>query len=119
MDYRIPGSLQISEGTLMGSPSSLAIVNIFTNHLEKKVINSFSLKPTCWLRYVNVIFIIWPFKKEFVKLLITPHSIHPDEHSEMKKRMHSFLDILITKKQEVSTTQSHINLAEVRGILEL
>ena len=49
-----------TKGTTMGSCLSLIVANIFMEHFETLALNSFSLKPKCWFRFVYETFSIWP-----------------------------------------------------------
>ena len=42
----------------MGSPISLVIVNIFTEHFEKEAFRKTSKKPEVWFHYVDDTFVI-------------------------------------------------------------
>jgi hypothetical protein len=44
----------------MGSPLSPVIANFFMEKSEERALNLATLKPTCWYRYVDDTFDIWP-----------------------------------------------------------
>jgi hypothetical protein len=44
----------------MGSPLSPVIANFFMEEFEERALNQATLKPTCWYRYVDDTFVIWP-----------------------------------------------------------
>jgi hypothetical protein len=48
----------------MGSPLSPVIANFFMEDFEEKALNQATLKPTCWYRYVDDTFVIWPHGKD-------------------------------------------------------
>jgi hypothetical protein len=48
----------------MGSPLLPVIVNFLMEDFEKKAIELATHKPTCWFRYVDGIFVIWPHGQE-------------------------------------------------------
>ena len=48
------------DGVAMGSPLSLIVANLYMEYLEKKAIDSSTLKPRDWKRYVDNTNIIWP-----------------------------------------------------------
>ncbi|XP_045463784.1 uncharacterized protein LOC123673342 [Harmonia axyridis] len=52
------------KGAPKGSPLSPAIADIYMENFETNAIDSFHLKPTCWLRYVDDVFVIWPHGPE-------------------------------------------------------
>jgi hypothetical protein len=65
----------------MGSPISPVIANFYMEDYEKAALESAQLKPRCWFRYVDDIFVIWqhgPDKlKDFLHYLNGIHqSIH-------------------------------------------
>ena len=47
------------DGIPMGSPLSPVIANLYMEWFESHAINSATVKPKIWLRYVYDIFIIW------------------------------------------------------------
>ena len=49
-----------TDGIAMDSPLSPVIANFFMEDFEKKAIELATHKPTCWYRYVDDIFTIWP-----------------------------------------------------------
>jgi retron-type reverse transcriptase len=52
-----------TDGVAMGSPLSPVIANFFMEDLEERALNQATHKPTCWYRYVDDIFAIWPHGK--------------------------------------------------------
>jgi hypothetical protein len=50
-----------TDGVAMGSP---VIANFYMEESEKKAIEQATHKPTCWYRYVDDTFVIWPHKKD-------------------------------------------------------
>ena len=48
------------EGAAMGSPLSPIIANIYMEHFEKIAVDTSSLQPMFWCRYVDDTFVIWP-----------------------------------------------------------
>jgi len=53
-----------TDGVAMGSPLSPVIANFYMEDFEMKAIKKATHKPTCWYRYVDNIFAIWPYGKE-------------------------------------------------------
>ena len=126
------------EGFTMGSPLSLVVSNLFMENLERQSINSSSLKPKWWLRYVDDLYSNWPHGAEklveFTKHLnIQSKSIKFTIEKEENKCL-SFLNVLTTKKQDGSLAhevyrkkthtdrylhaESHHNLAQKIGIIK-
>jgi retron-type reverse transcriptase len=55
--------LEQTDGVAMGSPLSPVIANFFMEEFEERALNQATLKPTCWYRYVDDTFVIWPHGK--------------------------------------------------------
>ena len=49
-----------TDGVAMGSPPSPVIANFYVEEFERKALERAPLKPTCWYRYVDDTFVIWP-----------------------------------------------------------
>jgi retron-type reverse transcriptase len=49
-----------TDGVVMGLPISPGIANFFMEEFEERALNQATLKPTCWYRYVDDTFVIWP-----------------------------------------------------------
>ena len=49
------------DGTPMGSPLSPIIAKLFMKDLEEQALHSAPFQPSLWLRYVEDIFVIWPY----------------------------------------------------------
>jgi hypothetical protein len=49
-----------TDGEAMGSPLSTVIAKFFVEDFEKKAVEQATYKPTCWYRYVDDTFVIWP-----------------------------------------------------------
>jgi len=91
-----------TDGVAMGSPLSPVIANFFMEDFEEGVLNQATHKPTCWYRYVDDIFAIWPSGKAslstFLVHLNSPHkNIQFTMEIEENGRL-PFLDIDVYKK---------------------
>jgi hypothetical protein len=90
----------------MGSPLSPVIANFYMEEFEKKAIEQATHKPTCWYRYVDDTFVIWPHGQD--KLQEFLHHINGLHKKiqftmEIEKNGHlPFLDIDIYKKTDGS-----------------
>ena len=57
------------QGLAMRSPLSPILADVYMEYFEEIVLGSTSLKPLMWLRYVNDIFIFWPYQEDVQTLL--------------------------------------------------
>ena len=98
------------EGAPMGSPLSPAMANIFMEDLEEKVLETSVYKPSCWFRYLDDTFVIWPHGKDalddFLVHLNTAHSsikftMEIEENGKLP-----FLDVLVKRKEDGSLGHS-------------
>ena len=92
----------------MGSPLSLIIAKLFMEDLEEQALHSAPLQPSLWLRYVEDIFVIWPYG-EWDMLSFHTHlnqmsaNIQFTIEKEEGGRL-AFLDVLLTcSKDQLST----------------
>ncbi|XP_018571050.1 protein cortex-like [Anoplophora glabripennis] len=88
----------------MGSPLSSVLANIYMEAFEKKALESTTLKPKCWYRYVDDTFIIWPHgRNTVVDFLDHISGIHPDIQFTMELEKNAalpFLDVLVERKPD-------------------
>ena len=87
------------EALAMGSPLSPVMANIYMEYFEDMALDSASLRPTMWLRYVDDTFIHWPHQEDVQVLLDHVNTIRPSIQFTMEKEKDNqltFLDILIT-----------------------
>ena len=71
---------------------------------EEKALNQATLKPTCWYRYVDDTFVIWPHGKEnLTEFLEHLNGLHKNIQFTMEEDGHlHFLDIDIYRKSDGS-----------------
>ena len=103
----------------MGSSLSPAVANLFMIYFEKKAIESANLKPKLWIRYVDDVFVVWPFGRErLLKFLDHLNSIHPRIQFTLELEENNrqpFLDVQVMRTQEghlehtVSRKPTHTN----------
>ena len=90
------------EGAAMGSPLSPVISNLFMEHFEQEAIDRAKYKPTCWFRYVDDTFVIWPHGKDLLDdFLEHLNSLHPNICFTMEMELNQrlpFLDVEIYRK---------------------
>jgi hypothetical protein len=72
----------------MGSPLSPVMANFFMEEFEKKGFNQATVKPTCWYRFVDDTFVIWPHgKTSITDFLEHLHKLHKNivHHGNRRK----------------------------------
>jgi len=62
--------LEQTDGVAMGSPLSPVIANFFMEDFEERALNQATFKPTCWYRYVDDTFVIWPHGKASLTIFL-------------------------------------------------
>ena len=86
---------QIS-GTAMGTKLAPSYAYLFMSKCEEHHLYTYHLQPTLWKRFIDDIFMIWPYGKnsllEFIKHLNT---VHPTITSAISPTEIAFLDLLI------------------------
>lgn len=91
-----------TSGSPMGSPLSPAVASIFMEHLEEKILNSSQLKPKCWLRYVDDVFVVWPHGRQTLdEFLEHANRQHRNIQFTMELEENNtlpFLDVLVEKR---------------------
>ncbi|XP_042202441.1 uncharacterized protein LOC121852537, partial [Callorhinchus milii] len=98
------------EGTPMGSPLSPVVANIFMEKFETDAIQTATLRPTLWKRYVDDTFVIWPHGRPALdQFLDHINSIHPAIRFTMEVENDGklpFLDVLIKRRPDGSMSHS-------------
>ena len=90
---------QQEEGLVMCSSLSPVLAYIYMEYFEEMALGFISLKPSMWLRYVDVTFILWPHQEDVQILLDHMNSIQPSIQFTMEKEQDNklpFLDVLVT-----------------------
>ena len=83
----------------MGTRMALSYANIFMGDLEENLLNSADKRPDIWWRYIDDVFVIWPFGERcLMEFLNYINSIHPTIKftTEWSSKFIAFLDITIT-----------------------
>lgn len=92
------------EGAPMGSPLSPVIANLFMEDIEVRALESTTLKPKLWLRYVDDTFVIWTHGRnkldEFLSHLNNIHSKIQFTMEVESLNQLPFLDVLLKKKPD-------------------
>ena len=90
----------------MGSPLSLVIANFFMEDFEESALNQATLKSTCWYRYVDDTFVIWPHgETSLTTFLEHLNGLHNNIQFTMEieeKGRQPFQDIDIYKMEDVA-----------------
>src|SRR5215469_1292483 len=93
-----------TDGVAMGSPLSPVIANFYMEEFEKKAIEQATNKPTCWYRYVDDTFVIWPHgQDQLQEFLHHLNGLHKNIQftMEIEKDGHlPFLDIDVYRKTD-------------------
>jgi hypothetical protein len=94
----------------MGSPLSPVVANFFMEDFKKGAIEQATHKPTCWFRYVDDTFVIWPHGQEkLTEFLNHLSGLHNNIQFTMEKEEDGhlpFLDIDIYRKPDGSLGHS-------------
>lgn len=103
--FKIEGTIyKQSQGAPMGSPLSPLCAEILLQELEDQVLNNTKLKPTTYLRYVDDIFIIWPYREtSLLKFIDELNNVYPTikfTYEKEKDKKLPFLDLLIHRSEE-------------------
>ena len=86
-------------GMAMGTRMAPQYANLFMSRLEQDFLDTCTLKPLCYLRYIDDIFFIWPHGEES---LINFHRNFTDFHPTIDLKMEystesvNFLDMLVS-----------------------
>ena len=103
---------QQNEGAAMGSPLSPIIANIFMEFFEEAAIESATLKPSFWIRYVDDTFTLWPHGEatlhEFLNHL---NSLRPTIKFTMEVESENslpFLDVRVTRDPSTLTIKTEV-----------
>ncbi|XP_074042449.1 uncharacterized protein [Leptinotarsa decemlineata] len=85
-----------SDSVTMGNPLSTVIAKYFMEGFEEKAIDTFELKPTLWLRYMDDIFVILSQSRDALNLFVDHSSIKFTMETEQEQRI-AFPDVLIER----------------------
>ena len=87
--------------TAIGTKMAPSYAILFMSKLEEKLLETFSLKPTVWWRYIDDIFFLWDHGEESLKDFIQHlNSAHPTIKftAEYSKDTINFLDFKVSKQ---------------------
>ena len=90
-------------GTAMGKKFAPNYANIFMAHWEEEALSKCKLKPLCYFRFLDDIFIIWTHtEKEFWDFFNTLNDHHPTIKlkASLHKQQVDFLDVTVYKGKE-------------------
>ena len=97
-----------SEGAAMGSPLSPVIANLYMEYLEETALQTATLHPRLWLRYVDDTFVIWQHgPEELQRFHEHINQQHPNitfTIEQEKEGKLAFLDVQVTRSLEGLTT---------------
>ena len=100
---------QQKDGMAMGNSLSPIVCDLYMVHFEKLALDSALFKPSCWFRYVDDTFVIWPHGPNTLQnFLIHLNSIRPTIQFTMETEVNNtipFLDVLVTKTDATFSTK--------------
>ena len=89
------------QGTAIGTKMAPSYAILFMSKLEQKLLETSTLKPTVWWRYIDDIFFLWDHGEESLKDFIQHlNSVHPTIKftAEYSKDTINFLDVKVSKQ---------------------
>ncbi|XP_065213372.1 uncharacterized protein LOC135840674 [Planococcus citri] len=90
------------DGVAMGSPLSPKVANFYMEKFEEKALETATLKPKIWLRYVDDVFAIWQHGRdklqEFIQHLNSIHLAIKFTVEEEKNNELAFLDVKLHRE---------------------
>jgi hypothetical protein len=93
----------------MGNSLSPIVCDFYMVHFEKLALDSALLKPSCWYRYVDDTFVIWPHGSNTLQdFFIHLNSIKPSIQFTMEIEDNTtipFLDVMVTKTEATWSTR--------------
>ena len=107
-------------GLAICSQLSPAMANICMEYFEEMALESISLKPTIWLRYIHNTFIIWPLQKDVQILLDDVNSIKHSIQFTIEKESNNtlpFLDVPISRTEQGFKTSVYCKPKFIRQYL--
>ncbi|XP_071510232.1 uncharacterized protein [Diadema antillarum] len=97
---------QQTEGAAMGSPLSPIVANLFMENFEETALQTATLRPKVWLRYVDDTFVVWQHGAEEINNFLQHlNSQHPSIKFTMDMENQGdipFLDTKITRTAQGS-----------------
>lgn len=88
----------------MGSPISPPVADLFMVWFEEKALSKCIHKPSCWFRYIDDTFVIWPHGREKLdSFLYDLNSIHHAIKFTMEVEHNNclpFLDVFIKRGKD-------------------
>ena len=89
------------DGVAMGRPLSPVVANFYMERFEQLILESASLRPKVWLRYVDDTFVVWNHGEEEQLILQHINSKNKNIQFTMKNEENGllpFLDLLISRE---------------------
>ncbi|KAJ4448198.1 hypothetical protein ANN_10212 [Periplaneta americana] len=92
-----------TDGVAMGSPLSPVIANFYMEAFEEATLETATLKPSCWYRYVDDTFVIWKHGRRTLEdFLLHLNSQHEQIQFTMETEKDGqlpFLDVLVYRQE--------------------
>ena len=109
------------QGTAIGTKMAPNYAILFMAELEEKILNSFSLKPMVWWRYIDDIFFLWQHGEENLNLFLDHlNKAHPTIKftAEYSKSSINFLDVKVSRKGDRLTTDLFVKPTDTHQYLQ-
>ena len=109
------------KGTAMGTRMAPSYANIFMAWFEGKLLNSLSLGPTHYYRYIDDIFFIWPHgEKELLAFYKRANELHDSISFTMERSYEEipFLDVLVKLKDSTISTSLYTKPTDIHKFLD-
>lgn len=99
------------EGAAMGSPLSPVVANLYMEEFENKALETATLCPRMWVRYVDDTFVLWPHGEQHLESFHQHlNSQHPAIQFTMEREQQNriaFLDVSVERKPEGFVTSEY------------
>ena len=109
------------KGTAMGTRMAPSYANIFMACFEDKLLNSSTIRPAHYYRYIDDIFFIWPHgEEEFLAFYKRANELHDSISFTMERSYEEipFLDVLVKLKDSTISTSLYTKPTDIHKYLD-